>query len=290
MNSKTETFIVPYLPKPARLQDFGVGFFKLAYTKSALKKAIKKNYITINGITATTARFVSGGETIKLTMPLETKASKKLVFPLKVLFQDDDLAAINKPAGVLVSGNGFVTVANALNQNLTPSLSTDATLPQPVHRLDYATTGVLLIGKTNSSIRALNAQFEQKQVLKTYYAINIGKMSTSGTIQIPIDQKASTTHYTVCKTVSSSRFGQLNLLKLNPTTGRKHQIRKHLQSVGNPILGDRDYGLDGMLLKGKGMYLHAHTIIFTHPVTQKTQQIISPFPKRFTKIFESLNT
>ena len=116
----------------------------------------------VNDSIATTATFISGGERISLSIPKEVSPTKKLVFQLKVFFEDDYMAVIHKPAGILVSGNSFKTIANALPQNIQPSKLPDATTPQPVHRLDYATTGILLVGKTSSSIRALNKMFEDK--------------------------------------------------------------------------------------------------------------------------------
>ena len=176
---------------------------------------------------------------------------------------------IHKPAGIVVSGNQFKTIANALPQNLQSSPLPDATKAQPVHRLDYATTGVLLVGKTSSGIRALNKLFEDKEVEKTYYAATIGEMEEQGSIFAEIDGKPSHSDYEVCESVLSERFGKLNLVKLHPYTGRKHQLRKHLSSIGNPILGDKDYGKEPFILKGKGLYLHAYSLRFTHPFTKE---------------------
>ena len=166
------------------------------------------------------------------SIPEDTRVSKAFVFDLNVLFEDDYLALVHKPAGILVSGNTFKTVANALSQNLKRSTQVDVTSPKPVHRLDYATTGVLMVGKTSSSIRALNQSFEAKQI-----------------------------------------------------TGRRHQLRKHLSGIGHPILGDKDYGITGLILNGKGLYLHAHTLKFTHPSTNEVLTIIDGLPKRFVKLF-----
>ena len=221
-----EIHIVPQGIEPQRLQEYGVGIFIAANTKSALKKAIKKNYISINGQNASTADFIRGGETIELYIPKESTQKKQLIFPIDVLFEDEYLAVIRKPAGILVSGNGFMTIANALVQNLKPSNQVDATKPQPVHRLDYATTGALLVGKTSSSIRALNKLFENGQVEKTYYAINIGTLEESGTISAPIDDKKAITHFQVVDTAVSERFTQLNLLKLNLETGAQASNQK----------------------------------------------------------------
>ena len=257
----------------------------MALTKSALKKALKKKYITVNDIIATSATFINGGETIRISVPEKVSPKKKLVFPLKVLFEDEYLAVIHKPAGVLVSGNSFKTIANALVQNIKQSNISDTTIPQPVHRLDYATTGILLIGKTSSSIRALNKIFEDKKIQKTYYAITIGKMNNSGKITSKIDGKKSESNYTLIESVPSKKFGKLNLVKLNPLTGRRHQLRKHLSSIGNPILGDKEYGIENLILNGKGLYLHAYSLKFTHPFTDKEVYFKDEIPQRFKKIF-----
>jgi len=281
----TETHIVPKLRTPIRLQEYGVGIFNAALTKSALKKALKKQYITVNDVIATTATFINGGETISLFIPEEVGPKKKLVFPLEVLFEDDHLAVIHKPAGILVSGNRFKTIANALAQNIKPSCLPDATTPQPVHRLDYATTGILLVGKTSSSIRALNEMFENKEVQKSYYAITIGEMNERGKITSEIDGKKSQSNYILSESVPSEKFGKLNLVELEPQTGRRHQLRKHLSSIGNPILGDKDYGIENLILNRKGLYLHAYSLKFTHPFTNEKIHLRDELPQRFKKIF-----
>lgn len=281
----TETHIVPEISAPQRLQEYGVGIFEAVPTKSALKKVIKKSYVRVNGVIATTATLITGGERISLSIPKEIVPKKEFRFPLKVLFEDEHLAAIHKPAGIEVSGNKFRVIANALPQNLQPSSLSDATTPQPVHRLDYATTGIVLVGKTSSSIRGLNKMFEDKSVTKTYYAIAIGKMQKNGTITSEIDVKPSESMFKVEKSVPSERFDTLNLVQLHPKTGRRHQLRKHLFSMGHPILGDKDYAFENLILKGKGMYLHAYSLEFEHPFTHRTIKITDELPEKFRKIF-----
>lgn len=96
----SETHIVPEkIPVPIRIQEYGVGIFRAAFTKSALKKVLRKNHVTVNGIPATSATFIRGGEHIRLSIPPKTRPGKKLVLPLKVLFEDDYLAVVHKPAG-----------------------------------------------------------------------------------------------------------------------------------------------------------------------------------------------
>lgn len=244
--------------------------------------------ITVNDGIATTATYIHGGEHICLRCPEEIIPSKQLIFPLKVLFEDEHLAVIYKPAGILVSGNSFKTIANALPQNILGSNLIDATKPQPVHRLDYATTGILLVGKTSSSIRALNKLFEDDKIEKVYYAVAIREINSGGEITEDIDEKKSHSNYKLIETVASSRFGKLNLVELNPKTGRRHQLRKHLSSIGSPILGDKEYGIENLILKGQGLYLHAYSLRFIHPFTNEQVCIKDELPPRFKKIFPFL--
>lgn len=276
---------------PVRIQEYGVGVFSKCATKSALKKALKKGLLLVNGETASTATFIHGGEEIELIKEEKSVATRTLDYPLKVLFEDDHLAAIYKPAGIPVSGNKFKTIANALEQNLKESMMPDRCVPQPVHRLDYPTTGVLLIGKTSTSIRALNKLFENKEINKIYVAVSMGKMNFSeGQFTAPIDGKDALTHYRVLESVTSERFGQLNLLELTPKTGRRQQLRKHLSESGNAILGDADYSPERLLLKGKGLYLHAHSVEFTHPFSEEQLVIKADIPEKFLKLFSVLAT
>ncbi|RKR15028.1 23S rRNA pseudouridine1911/1915/1917 synthase [Maribacter vaceletii] len=281
-----ESHTAKILGKPLRLQEYGVGIFKTIATKSALKKSIKKNLVLVNGEIATTATFIYGTEIITLLEDKNTKKHKKIVLSLEVVFEDNYLAIINKPPGILVSGNSFKTIVNALEQNITKSNLPDAVAPKPVHRLDYPTTGLLVIGKTSASIIALNKLFENKEITKTYIAVTIGKMKDSGSITEPIDGKKATSKYQIIKTVISNRFQYLNWVELTPETGRKHQLRKHFLSIGNPILGDPTYFLKNLKLKGKGLYLHAYSLEFMHPFTNKKITFIKNPPFKFNSIFE----
>lgn len=276
---------VPELKTPTRLQEYGVGIFETNPTKSGLKKAIKKGLVFVNGKLSSTALFINGGETIELFQSEENR--KEFYLDLEVLFEDDYFAIIYKPAGILVSGNSFATIDNALSQSLKKSLLLDAVRPRPVHRLDYPTSGLLLIGKTNSSVIALNKLFENKEIQKTYHAITIGKMERNGEIDLPIENKEAFTLFEVLQTIKSERFDFLNLVKLTPKTGRKHQLRKQLFKIGNPILGDKEYFLDNLILNGKGLYLHASSLKFIHPFTNKNISITKELPKKFYKIFPS---
>lgn len=286
----TETHLAIPQNKPIRLQEYGVGIFPALSTKSALKKALKKKQIFVDGKLGKTSTFIHGNEVITFQPPEEKTNQKRLILKLEVVYEDDYIAIINKPPGLLVSGNSFKTVTNALEQNLKKSNQPDAIKPQPAHRLDYATTGLLLVGKTSISLLVLNKLFEHKQVTKTYFAVTIGKMKEKGIINFPVDEKEAISNFEVIEILASERFKYLNLLKLSPETGRRHQLRKHLSQLGNPILGDVTYGKKNLILKGKGMYLHAFSLAFIHPVTKEKIHIKKELPTKFLKLFEGERT
>lgn len=244
--------------------------------------------ILVEGKIGTTATHIHGGERIEFRPLDKIISSKNLDLELEVIFEDEYLAVINKPAGILVSGNRFKTVANALMQNLKKSDQADWAAPKPVHRLDYPTTGLVLVGKTSASIVALNQLFENKLISKTYHAVTIGKMESKGKVTLPIDSKSAISEFKVLETIVSERFDYLNLVELNPKTGRRHQLRKHLAALGNPILGDAKYNNPKLILKGKGLYLNATSLQFKHPFTEVNMRIKLELPKKFRKLFGAI--
>ena len=284
-----ETHIAEEQKIPIRIQEYAVGIFNTTATRSAVKKAIKKKLILVDNIPVTTAKIIIGGEKITLFSSVNKKPAKPLKLKLSVVFEDDYLAVIEKPPGILVSGNTFKTIDNALEQNINKSNQRDAVKPRPVHRLDFPTTGLLLIGKTSSSIQLLNQLFEHKKIKKIYHAITIGKMNSDGFILSKVNRKEAKSSYKTIHTVKSERFEFLNLVELSPKTGRRHQLRVHLLSIGNPILGDQEYGIEPLVLKGKGLYLHSSQLDFTHPFTKEKLALTSNLPKKFNLITKQIS-
>lgn len=282
-----ESHTVPPQDKPIRLSDYVPGIFESISSKKGMKKAIEKKLVFVNGTAGLTSKYINGGELIELRVDPTENHRPSISVDLEVLYEDEYLAIIHKPAGIVVSGNKRRTIENALPRNLKKSNRPDAlTRPQAIHRLDYPTSGVLLIGKTSNTITALNKLFEERKVTKTYLAISIGKMSLDKeTIETLIKSKKAKTEYQVLKSVESKRFGQLNLVKLNPITGRRHQIRIHLSNLGHPILGDSEYGKEDLILKGKGLFLHSSAIEFIHPISGDQISVEATTPKKFDKIF-----
>lgn len=285
-----EEHTVESLANPIRLSDYVPGKFASRPSRSGMKKAIRKNLLLVDGIVGKTGTFLTGGETLHLLRDTPATPARAFHLDIPILYEDEDLAVINKPAGVEVSGNKFKTVENALRQHLTPSSRADyLDMAQAVHRIDYATSGILIIGKTSSAVSHLNQQFEHRTVSKQYVAIVIGEIAEEGSIREKVDEKPSMSHYRKLRSQISTRFGQLTLVELIPETGRRHQLRKHLLSIGHPILGDKLYFLSDMIFRGRGMFLHARSVSFDHPVTGKRMEFTAPLPNKYLRIFPDLN-
>lgn len=212
------------------------------------------------------------------------------IFPLKleILYEDDFIAVINKPAGISVSGNLYKTIVNALGFNLKVSTQKDAlNWPLPVHRLDNQTSGMLIIAKTITARIELGNAFENKEVKKVYQAVVIGKTPLHGRINKKIDEKESLTDFKTIKTVDSLKNESLSLLELRPLTGRTHQLRIHCASLNTPILGDKIYGKPNLILKHKGLFLCAVSLKFNHPISKDELNLTIDTPHKFLKRLEN---
>jgi len=279
-----ESHKVPELAAPVRLSDYAVGIFKKLSTRKGIKKAISKGLIKVNDKRGTTGKFITGGETIELLQAKDNKPTIKLA--LDIVFEDDYLAIINKPAGMVVSGNQKRTLENALPTGLKPSSQIDTLQrPLPVHRLDHATSGLLLIAKTRSVQTQLSQLFSDRKIEKTYNAITIGKIEKQGEIDSKIKEKTAITKYLLLQSLQSEKYGSLNLVELKPHTGRRHQLRIHMLENGTPILGDRRYFIKGKLSQGKGLYLCSTALSFMHPATNEMLNTSIELPHKFVKIF-----
>ena len=274
-----EKHIVPSIEEAIRLQEYASQAFSLLNSRSAVKKALKKERILLNGKIASTADWIQEGQLLELLdEPVKTKKIFKLLLP--VVFEDDFLAVIHKPSGYPTNGNYFKTIENALPFNLTKSTQKDAlAYPLPVHRLDNPTSGLLLIAKTKSVQAELSLAFERKEISKTYLAIVEGKFSKEE--QMINDELNGKASETLAKAIKFYQKGgnDFSLVELNPLTGRTHQLRKHLAMHGFPIVGDETYGAKFFLQKA--IYLTAYKLQFTHPITSDTHALKSPLSKRF---------
>ena len=206
---------------------------------------------------------------------------------LDVLFEDPFLLALNKPSGLLsVPGKGH-------EKKDSLAIRVQARFPDALvaHRLDMATSGIMVMARNKEVHRALSIQFETRQVAKTYIAVVDGLVNTtSGTIDLPLicdwpnrprqkvdyeTGKASLTHYEV---IEYNEINQTTRVKLKPETGRTHQLRVHMQSIGHAILGDRLYASTTAQKKADRLLLHASQLSFTHPITGEHLSLNSDIP------------
>lgn len=283
-----ESHIVEVLEEQQRISDYLPGKLELITSKKGIQKALAKGLIKLDERVAKSADFVKGGETVELFKSQHPTKKKILNLKVPVIYEDEDIAIVDKPSGIAVSGNMHRVLENALPKNLKKSSKKDALdWPLPVHRLDFPTSGILLCVKSKSAQIALNKMFEERKIKKTYYAVCIGEFEPTGKIEHPIKGKKAVSEYELIDSVESTKYEQLNLVKLNPVTGRRHQLRIHMHHIGNPILGDKEYKIDGKVMYGKGLYLRATGIEFLHPISQKEINFQLDIPIKFTKIFDT---
>ncbi|MDC3337137.1 RluA family pseudouridine synthase [Flavobacteriales bacterium] len=271
---------VEAINNPIRIEGYARKVFKDELpTNKSIKKAVKKGTIRINNSKIPSSHWMKNGELIQL-WDLEELPPKPFDIDLEIVFEDHFFAVINKPAGICVSGNQFRTIQNGVVSLLQKTNETDAlNWPKPVHRLDKATSGLLVIAKTRSAMSDLGMQFEARTIKKSYHAIVHGSTPSSGTLDASIKGQSAVTRYDKILEVPSLRNNTITLLKLAPETGRTHQIRLHCSQIGNPILGDQLYA--AKTKTNKGLFLAATGIQFKHPKSQKTVSFSIPFPNKF---------
>jgi len=240
----------------------------------------------VNGCPGKTGDWVEAGQLLEL-LDLQERVPRTFYLPMDVVYEDDDLAVVNKPPGVEVSGNKFKTVENALSHNLVKSSAPDALpWPRPVHRLDYSTSGLLLIAKTARAQVYLGRQFERRDVKKLYCAVVTGRPEPEGKIETPIAGLPAISRFKTVRTVRSLRSDELSLMELSPLTGRTHQLRIHMASLGHPIAGDQKYGPEGAVLRGKGLFLAAVQLRFFHPASEEELRVQIELPHKFSSLLE----
>ncbi len=279
-------FKIVDLKSPQRVLEYIVKHTSvLLPSKSAVKKAFKKKQIFINGAVAMAGDWLAEGDEITYKS-VEDTFPKAFSLDLEILYEDEYMALINKPAGFSVSGNFHKTIQNALSSNLKVSSHLDVlSIPRPVHRLDKLTTGILIVAKTKSAQLNLSQQFEFKTISKTYYAIVKGKLQGTGEFNDPIEGLSASTKFKSIRCVESLSYNWVSLIELNPITGRTHQLRIHLARAGFPIVGDYVHDTANVL-KGKGLFLAACKIEFTHPHTLKMHSCTIPYPAKYTSLLE----
>ena len=271
-------------------------------SRSQANEAIKAGTVLVNGKLAKAKYVVKEGDVITYVLPeeevLEYKAED---IPLDIIYEDADVAVVNKPQGIVVhpsAGHTSGTLVNALMYHVKDLSSINGVVrPGIVHRIDKDTSGLLMIAKNDKAHNALAAELKDKKSLRKYVAIVHGNLPNDrGVIEAPIGRsdkdrmkqavtakgKPAVTRFTVLE-----RFGNYTLVELQLETGRTHQIRVHMAYIGHPVAGDPLYG-PRKTLKGHGQFLHAKTLGFTHPTTGELVEFTAEEPIIFKETLEKL--
>lgn len=269
------------------------------YTRSAVKKLFSGGYVSINGKSAKPSQAVSAGDVVRATLPdAEEYSANPENIPLDIIYEDGDVAVVNKPQGMTVhAGNGNTegTLVNALLYRLDSLSGINGVLrPGIVHRIDKDTSGLLVVAKNDKAHLSLSKQIEEKTCRRTYLALLEGVVKRDGgtvttyigrdpsdrikmAVVSPEKGKLAITDYTVLKRYKEN----FTLCRFDLHTGRTHQIRVHARHLGYPVVGDPVYGIKKQRFSLNGQLLHAWRLQFTHPATGEEMCFEAPLPDYF---------
>jgi len=285
-------------------------------SRSQAKRLIEEGLILLNGRRVKASFTVRAGDMAAGDFPEpEPLSAEPEAIPLAVLYEDEDILVLDKPAGLVVhpsTTGSSGTLVNALLHHCQDLPGIKGVIrPGIVHRLDKDTSGVMVVAKTEGALAELGRQFKEREVEKTYLAIVHGMFrEQAGTIEAaigrhPTERKKMSIHSrsgrgAVTQWGLLEAFPGHSLLEIRPQTGRTHQIRVHLASVGHPVLGDALYGRKGrpgaiadlvlrdVVKKLNRQALHAHRLTFTHPRTGEKITFISPVPPDMEEVLRCL--
>jgi len=331
-----QVFVVPAESAGQRLDQFIAAQME-GVSRSRVQMLIDQGDVKVNGGQEKASLKLRGEERIEITgepHPTPLKAEPEDI-PLDVIYEDKDLAVVNKPAGMMVHAGAGVnddersrgTLVNALLFRFKKLSSVGGELrPGIVHRLDKETSGLIVVAKNDRAHTALGEMFSSRQMKKTYVALVQGEVERPrGTINASIDRDPSrrtrmqvsnnenarhaVSHYEVVRRIAC-RFGRFTLVRVRIETGRTHQIRVHMASIGHPVVGDTLYGGAGQLtdqvasqigskaarrnkeperLRLGRNFLHAAELEFEHPITHKALKLEAPLPQELVAMLEKLD-
>jgi 23S rRNA pseudouridine1911/1915/1917 synthase len=336
--SEPRTFVVPAEAASQRLDHFVAAQLD-GVSRSRVQLLIDQGDLTVNGQPQKASFKLRGGEQIAIAgepHPAPLKAVPEAI-PLDVVYEDGDLAVVNKPAGMMVhAGSGASddarsrgTLVNALLHRFQSLSSTGGELrPGIVHRLDKQTSGLIVVAKNDRAHAALGAMFAARRVEKTYIALVEGAVEREkGTIAAAVSRdplrrtrmttrpsehgRSAISHYQVLRRLET-RFGKFTLVSVRIETGRTHQIRVHMASIGHPVVGDTLYGGAAQLRDQQAMqaaasraarrktepetlrlgrnFLHAAQLSLAHPLTGKPLHLAAPLPPELTAFLACLES
>lgn len=314
------TFVVPVEAAGQRL-DAWLARQLEGVSRQRVQLLLAQEKIRLDGQSPRASYRLRGGETVEVLgdpvrPPLKAFAED---IPLRVIYEDDALSVIDKPAGMMVhAGAGATeagTLVNALLHRYGSLSSTGGELrPGIVHRLDKQTSGLIIVARNDAVHARLAEMFSRREMRKTYIALVHGHLKQdSGTIDAPVARdllrrtrmttrrqegaRSAISHYTVERRITSA-WGKFTLVRVRIETGRTHQIRVHMASIGHPVVGDTLYGAPAQIRNEKGgpelsldrNFLHAAELQFAHPVTRKPLHLESPLPEELRAFLTELES
>ncbi len=306
-SDETRRMVIPADAVPARADRWATDLSGLS--RSHVQRLISAGRLTADGVALKANTIVSPGAVLELRIPPPSPAEPQgePELPLDVVYEDDDLLIVDKPAGQVVHpapGHGSGTLVNALlgrGAELAPGGIAGVQRPGIVHRLDRDTSGLLMVARTDAAQASLQAQLKARRVKKTYLALVQGSVTAgAGRIEAPVGRdpgrrkrmavtpggRPSTTGYRV-----RERFAGWTLLELDLVTGRTHQIRVHLEAIGHPVAGDPVYGTGTSRRGPTGLdrlFLHAWRLELTSPSSGRLIRAEAPLPSALEAVLAGL--
>ena len=301
--------VIPAGSRPGRADRWAADLSGMS--RSHVQRLITDGRLTVAGQPIKANQVITAGTVLDLVVPPPSPAYPiaQPEIPVDVVYEDDDLLIVDKPAGLVVHpapGHGSGTLVNALlgmGEELAPGGIGGIQRPGIVHRLDRDTSGLLMVARSDKAQASLQSQLKARRIRKTYLALVAGTVAAAqGRIEAPIGRdparrtrmavtpggRASTTGYRI-----RERFARWTLLELDLVTGRTHQIRVHLEAIGHPVAGDPMYGT-GTSRRGpdglERLFLHAWRLELTSPSTGRLIRAESPLPPALESVLADLRT
>ena len=297
------TIIVTRENRGKRLDSFIAG--SSDYTRNSVQLLMDRGNIFVNGKICSKSYKVKENDEIVINVPpAKDMGIIAQDIPLDIYYEDEDLLVVNKPKGMVVhpaNGNESGTLVNALMYHCKGSLSgiNGEIRPGIVHRIDKDTSGLLVVAKNDKAHEGLAAQFKEHSVTRVYNAIVYGNLKDDeADIDAPIgrhktdrkkfcvtevNSKSAFTHYKVLE-----RLKGFTLIECRLKTGRTHQIRVHMQSIGHPLAGDPVYGPKNIISELDGQALHRGVIGFVHPIKKEYMEFSAPWCSQFQKFYDKV--
>lgn len=272
-------------------------------TRSHIKRLCDSDSVFVNGKPSKSNKILKDGDTVEVTLPevvnLDIEPEN---IPIDIIYQDDDVAVVNKPQGMTVhagSGTSGSTLVNALLYHLDNLSGINGVIrPGIVHRIDKNTSGLLVVAKNDKAHLAIAKQLENKSCSRIYYALLEGNVKQDkGRIATfigrnPKDRTKMSVLTSGREAITDfkvvERFDGYTLCEFSLQTGRTHQIRVHAKHMGHPVVGDKEYGFKNQKFKLNGQLLHAGKLSFVHPTTNKKVSFECPLPDYFIKTLKKL--